>query len=55
MDLSTTTVDLKYILPQNEKSEFVVGTNLVFQENKNFGRRSLSSRMQQKMILVFMV
>ena len=41
MDLSTTTVDLKYILPQNEKSEFVVGTNLVFQENKNLGEEVL--------------
>ena len=41
MDLSTTTVDLKYLLPQNEKSEFVVGTNLVFQENTNLGEEEL--------------
>ena len=41
MDLSTTTVDLKYIFPKNNKSEFIIGTNIVNQENTNLGEEEL--------------
>ncbi|PDH52011.1 MAG: hypothetical protein CND00_02890 [Cryomorphaceae bacterium MED-G14] len=41
MDLSTTTVDLKYIFPKNNKSEFIIGTNIVNQENTNLGEDEL--------------
>jgi iron complex outermembrane receptor protein len=40
-DLNTTTVDMKYLFPKNEKTEFVVGSNLMFQENKNIGEEEL--------------
>ena len=41
MELTTTTVDLKYLFPKNGKSEFVIGSNLMFQENLNFGHEVL--------------
>ena len=41
MELITTTVDLKYLFPKNGKSEFVIGSNLMFQENLNFGHEEL--------------
>ena len=40
-DLNTTTVGMKYLFPKNEKSEFVIGSNLLFQENKNIGEEAL--------------
>ena len=41
MDLNTTTVDVKYVFPKKDKSEFVIGTNLLFQENTNIGEEAL--------------
>ena len=40
-DLNTTTVDMKYLFPKKDKSEFVIGSNLLFQENKNIGEEAL--------------
>ena len=41
MDLNTTTVDVKYVFPKKDKSEFVIGTNFLFQENINIGEEAL--------------
>ncbi len=41
MDLKTTTVDVKYIFPKSEKSDFVFGTSMLSQENTNMGEEQL--------------
>ena len=41
MDLKTTTVDMKYLFPKTENSEFVLGTNIMSQENTNIGEEEL--------------
>ncbi|MFL2665937.1 MAG: TonB-dependent receptor domain-containing protein [Flavobacteriaceae bacterium] len=40
-DLKTTTADMKYIFPKKDKSEMVLGSNILFQENKNIGEEAL--------------
>ncbi|MBT6169462.1 MAG: TonB-dependent receptor [Flavobacteriaceae bacterium] len=40
-DLNTTTVDMKYLFPKKDKSELVLGSNILFQENKNIGEEAL--------------
>ena len=41
MDLETTSFDLKYTFPKTEKSEFIVGSSILSQENLNLGEEKL--------------
>ena len=41
MNLETSTVDLKYIFPKSDKFEFIIGGNLLSQENINNGEEIL--------------
>ena len=41
MELSTSTYDVSLTMPQSEKLNLIIGTNLLSQENKNFGHEEL--------------
>jgi iron complex outermembrane receptor protein len=41
LDLNTTSVDLKYMFAKTEKTEFIIGTSILSQENINHGEEVL--------------
>ena len=41
MELLTNTVDIKLVMPQNEDFNLIIGSNILSQENKNFGHEIL--------------
>ena len=41
MELLTNTLDIKLVMPQNEDFNLIIGSNILSQENKNFGHEIL--------------
>lgn len=41
MELLTNTLDIKLVMPQNEDFNLIIGSNILSQENKNFGHEEL--------------